>query len=43
MNFGQSEGSLVDCDKSLVEGMLVTGKKEMAPLQNETTRFILVV
>ena len=43
VNFGESESSLVDnCDKSLVEGMLVTEKKEMAPLQNETTRFILV-
>ena len=40
MNFGESESSLVDRDKSLVEGMLVTEKKEMAllaPLQNETT------
>ena len=43
VNFGESESSVVDCDKSLVEGMLVTEKKEMAPLQNETTRFILVV
>ncbi len=43
VNFGESESSLVDCDKSLVEGMLVTEKKEMAPLQNETTRLILVV
>ena len=40
MNFGESESSLVDRDKSLVEGMLVTEKKEMAllaPLRNETT------
>ena len=43
VNFGESESSLVDRDKSLVEGMLVTGKKEMAPLQNETTRFTLVL
>ena len=43
MNFGESESSLVDRDKSLVEGMLVTEKKEMAPLQNETTRFTLVL
>ena len=42
VNFGESESSLVDRDKSLVEGVGY-GKKEMTPLQNETTRFILVL
>ena len=48
VNFGESESDLVDRDKSLVggpacRGHVGYGKKEMAPLQNETTRFILVL
>ena len=38
MKFGESESSLVDPDKSLVEGMLICYHTEkMALLQNETT------